>query len=630
MADLKTEFTDLYYTSAGQGYCSGNCNDGDNRISYKLDKHKCREKCYLDNKCISFEYGGGWGPNYCRIYYPSYQGNCKYSDLAIMNSNTYTCNPITEPGCNTSHLFGKDVHCEKKNKFPRFIFDEGKHIKNNGAFLFSMQADITKLKNQNNVDAIADLQKKLNDFNASLNEQNNNSKLELKKVDKDIQLQITKLKEDLIAQSLNTNSKLTEQSMQNHNSKLDLKKADKDIQTQIAKLKNEDKSMKTQISKLELKKADEDIQIQITNLQTKLGILQNKLDFLPSYNDTPKQSANTNSEFKQLEKDIQDQINTLQDKLDNLLYYNKPSIKTQITKLEKEDKQILTTIAILQNKQGTTLTYPADVLNSSNTEDFQNFSNPSTTATTVAPPSSTLSSGAKLKLKTHYDNIKEYKSLFDSSSISNTNKNNYLRIFWINNIKKHYDDNTEDSENLYKTKMNMNKIADTHNHLIEVKKQELKELENSNNTNKRKIEINMNDKMFKNYRSTKLKYIFLAVFILTLFPLLANFDIIPKMTILILWLVVVFVLFIYIYFVFYVQERNRDDSNFNERNFIKPSDHEIARSRLMLEIDEKDKEKCAALSELGDIVDPSNFIVDENIMNKYYTKTNTDKLQCKI
>ena len=102
------------------------------------------------------------------------------------------------------------------------------------------------------------------------------------------------------------------------------------------------------------------------------------------------------------------------------------------------------------------------------------------------------------------------------------------------------------------------------------------------------------------------------------------------MTVLILWLVVVFVLFIYIYFVFNVKERNRDDSNFNERNFIKPSDHEISRSRLMLEIDEKDKEKCAALSELGDIVDPSNFIVDDNLMSNYYTKAKNPTNQCNI
>jgi hypothetical protein len=226
------------------------------------------------------------------------------------------------------------------------------------------------------------------------------------------------------------------------------------------------------------------------------------------------------------------------------------------------------------------------------------------------------------KLSRHYSNLHEYKSLFDES----LNKENYLNIFWVNNIQRHYNDNTQDSKNLHDTKMDLNKIADTHAHLLKIKTQELKELENSNNTNKRKIEINMNDRMVKNHRSNKLKYVFLAVFILTLFPLLAKFEVIPKMIVLILWLIVVFVLFIYIYFVFYVQERNRDDSNFNERNFIKPSDHEISRSRLMLEIDEKDKEKCAALSELS--IDPSNFIVDDEIMAKYYTKKNDPAQKC--
>ena len=50
----------------------------------------------------------------------------------------------------------------------------------------------------------------------------------------------------------------------------------------------------------------------------------------------------------------------------------------------------------------------------------------------------------------------------------------------------------------------------------------------------------------------------------------------------------------------------------------------------MLEIDEKDKEKCAALSEMGDIVDPSNFIVDDKTMADYYTKTKDQQDQCSI
>ena len=549
MADLINEFTDQQ-----RGYCSGTCAQ---RISHKLDKNKCREKCYNSNKCMSFEYdtaGNTWGKDFCRIYnYNSDNTKCTHSDIARSKSYTYP-NKDDPP-----IIMGKDVLCEKKNNFPLFNFDEAKRIEKS-------------IQNQTNFS-------------------NNNIKT----------LQ-TKLK-DLLTKLDGTKS--------------DLETADEQIKKELSALEKADKQIKKELSdnlgktKSDLEKADK----QIKSVQTKLNNQRS------SYNDTP--------------------IKTKLKDLLNILGVTKSD-------LENADKQILTKIAILQNKPIIpSKDYPAEAVNSSMIDEFKNydnFSNPSTAATiagttiattaatkaatTIAATaaSSTLSSGAKLK--THYNNIQEYNEIFNSSL--NTNKNNYLRIFWINNIKKHYDDNTEDSENLYKTKMNMNKIADTHTHLIEVKKQELKELENSNNTNKRKIEININDKMFKNYRSTKLKYIFLAVFILTLFPLLANFDIIPKMTILILWLVVVFVLFIYIYFVFYVQERNRDDSNFNERNFIKPSDHEIARSKLMLEIDEKDKEKCAALSELGDIVDPSNFIVDENIMKKYYTKTNAVTQSCKI
>ena len=216
----------------------------------------------------------------------------------------------------------------------------------------------------------------------------------------------------------------------------------------------------------------------------------------------------------------------------------------------------------------------------------------------------------------HYSDDTSYKTLInDPTNIDNK------KLFWDGFIYSHYKDNTTDAINNYETKKNLKELLITQNKVLQDRKDEATKLTHSNSTTKRKIEINTNHKKFKNYRSTRLKYVFIVIAILTVFPILAKFKLLPKNIVMIILVVVLLLIAIYLFFAFYIQERNKDDNYFNERNFIKPTDHEIARSKTKLNLSNKDKERCESLAELGEDLDPANFIIPESVMDRYTSPT---------
>ena len=60
----------------------------------------------------------------------------------------------------------------------------------------------------------------------------------------------------------------------------------------------------------------------------------------------------------------------------------------------------------------------------------------------------------------------------------------------------------------------------------------------------------------------------------------------------------------------YVKNLDRDDNDFNKFNFVKPTNEEIARSRIAASMSEKDKARCNALAEIEDDFDPSSVNID--------------------
>ena len=238
----------------------------------------------------------------------------------------------------------------------------------------------------------------------------------------------------------------------------------------------------------------------------------------------------------------------------------------------------------------------------------------------------TIIEGFEGGLEKKFTNHLAYTELFNKYKLStgstgSTGSKGELNLFWEGYIHSHYGDNTTNAINNYETKLNLKELLKTQNKVLQDHKDEANKLMDSNSTTKRKIEINMNQKKFKNFRTTRLRYILGAMVILTIFPILAKFNLLPKHVVMIILSVVLLLIVIYLFFAFYIQERNKDDNYFNERNFVKPTDHEIARSKTMLDLSKKDKERCESLAELGEDLDPANFVIPDTVMDGYISTT---------
>tara|TARA_B110001450_G_C17577315_1_gene463412 strand:- start:36 stop:704 length:669 start_codon:yes stop_codon:yes gene_type:complete len=147
----------------------------------------------------------------------------------------------------------------------------------------------------------------------------------------------------------------------------------------------------------------------------------------------------------------------------------------------------------------------------------------------------------------------------------------------------------------------------------------INELLNENTTSKREIEINYNFIKRKEEKIKIFKYSFIAIAIFSIIPLLSisKIGLIPKVLAFLIWLIVMVVILIIVIFKLFIENRHRDDINFFEYNFEKPSNNEIARSKMQHELSKKDQDKCNALAELGDYIDPKNFSFDKDQMKQW-------------
>ena len=147
-------------------------------------------------------------------------------------------------------------------------------------------------------------------------------------------------------------------------------------------------------------------------------------------------------------------------------------------------------------------------------------------------------------------------------------------------------------------------------------------LNDLNMTGKRKIEININKSRQTNYNITILKIVLLVVGCLILIPILKRFDILSRKMGLIIWgasLVVIGLVYIY---VVYIKNGNRNALDYNEYNFINPSDSQVAQSKMQLDLSENDQAKCQAFSELKANYNTSDILLD---VDQYKNK---EKTQC--
>ena len=126
-----------------------------------------------------------------------------------------------------------------------------------------------------------------------------------------------------------------------------------------------------------------------------------------------------------------------------------------------------------------------------------------------------------------------------------------------------------------------------------------------------------------NYQVDIFKKLVIAIGLALIIPAIVKFDLIPRNVGMLIWVIYMVVVLIYVIFVLFVKEKTRDDNDFRTFNFVKPNDEEIARSRMLSEMSEKDKVKCQALAEMDDGFDPSSIDID---ISEYKSKDDLENV----
>ena len=69
-----------------------------------------------------------------------------------------------------------------------------------------------------------------------------------------------------------------------------------------------------------------------------------------------------------------------------------------------------------------------------------------------------------------------------------------------------------------------------------------------------------------------------------------------------------------------MKRANVDELEYKKRNFAKPTDKEIAKSRALAQMSDKDKARCQAFSEMEQELDVPNIQLD---VSQYYSTDGT-------
>ena len=236
---------------------------------------------------------------------------------------------------------------------------------------------------------------------------------------------------------------------------------------------------------------------------------------------------------------------------------------------------------------------------------------------------------------TYRDNFKRYKEFADQHdtvpsldvdfySMRNLDPESLARNLFLN-IK-----------NIY-TLNNLDITADSSDHALKVQalneiKNEINrnrviidDLKNLNHTNKRQIEINVNKSRRMDNTNKILFIVMCVVFVMILFPILKKAKVISLGAALGCWCIVLLVLLGYMIYELYYKNRNRDALDFHRLNFVKPTDDQIARSRALATISDKDKARCQAYAEMEQELD--NPVINLDV-SQYYSNEALEEDRC--
>lgn len=146
----------------------------------------------------------------------------------------------------------------------------------------------------------------------------------------------------------------------------------------------------------------------------------------------------------------------------------------------------------------------------------------------------------------------------------------------------------------------------------------INDLKNLNSTAKREIEINLNKSRKIQHTNKVLMIVMIIIGIMVIFPILKATGVLSIETAIAPWCILLLSILAYMAYSLYYTEINRDALEFNKYNFANPTDEEIAKSRALAQMSDKDKARCQAFSELEDELDIPNIDLD---VSRYRSRT---------
>ena len=211
---------------------------------------------------------------------------------------------------------------------------------------------------------------------------------------------------------------------------------------------------------------------------------------------------------------------------------------------------------------------------------------------------------------------------FDITKLELENNMSNMQTKIFNLLKNFYENNTLTTIDKYRERESSTSEHKQVVKQLNEKKDIVESLKALNETTKREIEISM-------YKTNKLKdtnkvlmIVLIVVGVLIVFPLLSKLGVLPMTLGIGIWILALVGLLGFMTYKLYFTEMNRDQLEYAKYNFNKPTDEEIAKSRAIAQMSDKDKARCQAFSELEDELDIPNIELD---IGQYQSKVPTNK-----
>ena len=194
----------------------------------------------------------------------------------------------------------------------------------------------------------------------------------------------------------------------------------------------------------------------------------------------------------------------------------------------------------------------------------------------------------------------------------------------IQHLETMYNNITNTAINKYKNfKQNkdLNKLSEYKFNL----NNNIKDMRNEAMTNKRLVEIKINQGRRTEYIMNILKICLVIAGCMVIFPILNKLSVLNKTNTLIIWGMCVSVMVIVILYFVYVHINIRDKNDFNAFVFQNPNSKIISQSKIDVNLSDEDYARCKAFEEVNvehDEESVNNFSIDKYITPEY-------KEQCK-